>query len=93
MSTRTLTIPYPDDLPLSSGQSADEFEREMRFLLAAKLYELGRVSSGRAADIAGVSRVEFLQNLGQYRISIFNYSPGELEEELSGVNQRTGGRS
>jgi len=56
MSTRTLTIPYPDALPLSSGQSADEFEREMRFLLAAKLYELGRVSSGRAADIAGVSR-------------------------------------
>jgi len=39
----------------------------MRFLLAAKLYELGRVTSGRAADIAGVDRVDFIEKLSLRR--------------------------
>lgn len=49
------------------GQSDDDFEAEMRFLLAAKLYELGRVTSGRAADIAGVDRVDFIEKLSLRR--------------------------
>ena len=55
MSTKNLTIPYPEDLPGALGQLADQFEKELRFLVAAKMYELGRISSGRAADLAGVS--------------------------------------
>ena len=92
MSTRNLSIPYPDDLPDLLGQSAEQFESEMRLLLAAKLYELGRISSGRAADIAGLSRVEFLKALSRYRISVFNLSTQELEEELAAVKKRTSGR-
>lgn len=88
MSTRTLEIPYPEDLPEALGESPEEFERELRFLMAAKLYELGRVSSGRAAELAGMERVDFLDHLGQYQISIFNYSLQELEREIREAQAR-----
>lgn len=85
---KTLKIPYPNDLPKALGKTREEFERELKFLVAAKLYELGRISSGRAAELAGVSRVEFLNHLGRYRISLFNYSLEELEREIREARQR-----
>lgn len=88
MHTRELRIPYPEDLPASRGQTPDEFEREMQFLMAAKLYELGRITSGRAAELAGVSRVDFLEQLGSYRISVWNYGAEELEREIKEAQHR-----
>nr|BAL59553.1 hypothetical conserved protein [Candidatus Acetothermum autotrophicum] len=88
MSTRTLKIPYPTELPQALGETPEEFEREVRFLVAAKLYELGRISSGRAAELAGMERVEFLNQLGRYRISVFNYSLEELEREIQEARAR-----
>ncbi len=88
MGTRILEIPYPEDLPKTLGATPEEFEREMKFLMAAKLYELGRISSSRAAELAGISRVEFLDNLGRYRIPPFNYSLEELEREIREAQAR-----
>jgi len=88
MGTRVVKIPYPEDLPGVMGKTPEEFERELRFLVAAKLYEMGRVSSGRAAELAGMSRVEFLNNLSQYRVSVFNYSLEELEREIQEARNR-----
>jgi predicted HTH domain antitoxin len=82
MGTKTLEIPYPDNLPKALGTTPEEFEQELRFLVAAKLYELGHISSGRAAELAGIERVLFLENLSRYRISVFNYSLEELEREV-----------
>ena len=89
MGMRTLEIAYPEDLPGAMGESPEAFEQELIFLVAAKLYELGSISSGRAADLAGLNRVEFLEKLGQYRISIFNYPLEELERELGEARKRT----
>lgn len=88
MGIKTIEIPYPEDLPEALGESPEAFEREIIFLVAAKLYELGRISSGRAADLAGMGRVEFLDKLGQYRFSIFNYPLEELEQEIGEARTR-----
>jgi predicted HTH domain antitoxin len=67
MAYHELTIPYPDDLLLSLKVSAESFEAEARMLLAVKLYEMGRVTAGTAAEIAGVDRVTFMFQLADCR--------------------------
>ena len=83
MRTRTLTIPYPDDLLLSLKESAEEFETEARLLLAVKLYELGRVSTGRAAELAGIGRVDFMFALGRFGLSPIGVDSEELAEDFA----------
>lgn len=68
MSSRQLLIDVPETVLLAEKTDATSFAREIRMLAAVKLYELGRLSSGRAAELAGMSRVEFLSNLGRYKV-------------------------
>ena len=70
--THTVTIEYQDDLLFRLGVNREQFSTEAKFLLAAKLYELGRLSSGEAAQLAGKSRVEFLFGLAQIGIPMSN---------------------
>lgn len=57
-------------------------EDEARLLLALKLYEVGRVSLGQAARLAGYSKRAFMEVLGHYKIPVFNYPAEELGEEM-----------
>ena len=57
------------------------FIRELRLAAAVKWYEMQRVSQGRAAEIAGVSRSEFITALGQFGVSPFQYDAEEMIEE------------
>jgi len=83
MSNHELTIPYSDDLLLSLKESPEEFEAEARLLLAVKLYELGRLTTGRAAELAGVGRVEFMFQLGRFGLSPVGVDPGEIQQDLA----------
>jgi len=78
-----LCIPYSDDLLLSMKKSQEEFEDEARLLLAVKLYELGRVSTGAAAELAGISRVAFIAELGRFGLSPLGQTPDEIAEDLA----------
>ncbi|MFY9346089.1 MAG: UPF0175 family protein [Planctomycetota bacterium] len=80
----TAHIPYDDRLLVASGRSPAELEREFRLLLAAKLYELGRLSLGQAAEIAGRSKAEFLFDLAPLGVSILNYGIDDLKHEIHG---------
>lgn len=81
MEEKTLTIKYTDAVLASLKESPEEFEEEARFLLALKLYELGKISSGRAAQLAGIPRVRFLLKLGEYQVSPFQVSLAETVAE------------
>ncbi|MCC7060863.1 MAG: UPF0175 family protein, partial [Burkholderiaceae bacterium] len=63
-------------------QSRDEFSREAKFLLALKLFELGRLSSGRAAELCELPRVEFLFRAGSMKVPVADLDREELEREL-----------
>jgi predicted HTH domain antitoxin len=71
---KTLTLEIPDNVNID--------EREAKTLLAAKLYENGTLSLGQAADLAGYSKRTFMELLGNYDVSVFNYSATELENDL-----------
>ena len=81
MKENMLHIPYSEDLLLCLKESKEQFERDARFFLAIKLYELGKISSGKAAKLAGLGRVQFLLKLGQYQVSPFQVSMEEILEE------------
>lgn len=58
---------------------------ELKMLIAVKLFEDGKLSSGQAAEIVGVSKRTFIELLGKYNVSVFGYSYEELEEDLENV--------
>ena len=82
---KTVAVPYPDGLPQTLKLSDSEFAEEVRFLSAAKLFELGRISSGKAAKIAGVDRVSFLEKLGHYKMPARNIQAEEIDREVEAV--------
>lgn len=55
---------------------------ETQTLLAIKFYETGRLSLGKAAELAGYSKRAFIEILGHHQIPIFNYSPEDLRKEV-----------
>lgn len=77
-----LTIQYGDDVLFSTGLSRDEFDEEAAFLLAAKLYELGRLTSGQAAKLCAKGRVDFLLSLPRVGVSISNLRPKDADAEV-----------
>lgn len=77
-----LHIPYGEELLVVTGQSREEFEGELRFLLAAKLYELGRVPAGQAGKLAGVPRLRFLDQLGRRGFTVVHLDADLIEDEL-----------
>ena len=83
MSQRTLTIAYPEGLLASLKESPEEFEAEARLLLAVKFFELGRISTGRAVELAGLPQVAFLQALHRFRVSPFSDDPQELDRDVA----------
>ena len=60
-----------------------ELEGQVRLMAALKMFELGKLSSGKAAELAGVSRVEFFDLCGRYHVPIINYDAEELKAELA----------
>ena len=83
MMTHTLNIPYDDSVLLETSLTREEFEREAAFLLAAKLYELGRLSSGKAAELCGRERVDFLLALPSIGVSISNLRAEDIDDEVA----------
>lgn len=76
----TLTIEYPDEILVSLKETQDDFSKELKIAAAVKLYELGKLSSGKAARLAGMDKVSFLKALGKYQVSISTLE--EFEEDM-----------
>ena len=82
MGTEVLQIKFPKGFKFAVGMTKQELEQHIRLMAALKMFELGKLSSGKAAEFAGMSRVQFLETCGMYRVSVFNYPVEDVESEL-----------
>ena len=73
---KKITLELPDSLDMD--------EKELIMMLAAHLYGDGKLSMGRAAAIAGVSKRTLMENLGKYGVPVFNYGPEGMNSEFRG---------
>ena len=79
MSQIILTI--PDETLRALKVNPDQLGAEVRLAAAMKFYELGRLSSGAAASLAGISRTVFLTQLAEYGVDTFHLTDDELTRE------------
>ena len=79
---KAMQIEYPESWTAAAGSTAERFETEARMALAMKLFEVGRLTSGQAAQLAGVSRIVFLFNCPQWNVPAVNWDAAELAAEF-----------
>ena len=78
-----LILDVPDDSLLSLKLSDEAAAAEIRLAASVKLYELGRLSSGAGARLAGIPRTLFLSKLADYGVDTFCLTEDELERQTS----------
>jgi len=71
---KTLVINLPETVDMTA--------KEAVMVLAAQLYEMGKLSLGQAADLAGYSKRTFMELLGGYGVSVFNYPIDDLDNDI-----------
>jgi predicted HTH domain antitoxin len=76
-------IEVPEDALAALRKGPEDFARELKLAAVVKWYELKVLSQERAARIAGLSRAEFLDVLGRFGVTPFQYGPDELLEEAA----------
>jgi predicted HTH domain antitoxin len=71
-----------DFIPGKEAESVAEFTSQVRLFTALQLFKRHKLSLGKAAELAGLDREQFMVELDRYEIPMIDYDPDELEEEL-----------
>ena len=82
-----MTVQYPDDLLVASGKPRNEIEQDLKFQLAVRLFEVGQLSLGKAAELAGWNKLRFSDELGRMKLPVVNLDDKEIQAELHAIRR------
>lgn len=78
-----ILVEVPSSLPDAIQCTPQQFAQEAKLAMAIKLFEMKRLSSGMAASLAGMSRVQFLGELHRYGVAVINLEDDEIAEDIT----------
>ena len=82
MRTAEVRFEIPEDILNALNQNILEFTKQLRLFTALQFFKNHKLSFGKAAELAGLSRDDFLIELDKNEVDFIAYDPSELEEEL-----------
>ncbi len=85
MKTIELQIAIPEDVLYTLNENKNDFIKQMKLFTAIELYRLQKLSMGKAAELAGMSKVDFMLSLGNYGVVVIDYDEEDFKEELERI--------
>jgi predicted HTH domain antitoxin len=77
-----LLVEVPNHLPDAAQCTPQQFMQEAKLAMAVKLFEMKRLSSGMAASLIGMSRVQFLSEIHRFGVPLIDLDESELAQDL-----------
>ena len=78
----------PEELLYSLNESKNEFIQQIKLFAAIQFYQKHKLSLGKAAELSGMQKYEFMLTLGKYNIPVIDYPAEELDQELMGFKEQ-----
>ncbi|MDA8052847.1 MAG: UPF0175 family protein [Deltaproteobacteria bacterium] len=82
-----ITLELPEDITALLNEDAQNLADDIKLMAIIKMYEIGKISLGKAAEFLKLNEIDFMKILGEYQIPAIDYSPRELDEELKTLNK------
>lgn len=82
MSVRTISIDFPNDIFLALNESENDFKKRIKTSLAIQLFQLDKLTIGKAAQLSGLSRYEFERELSVNQIPISNLTEEDFNNDI-----------
>ena len=87
MLVNKMELTVAEDILLALNEKPAEFLKDMRIFAAIKFFEIGKLSLGKAAELAEMNKLDFIEVLSKHRISVYNYPPEELQDDLNNIQR------
>lgn len=82
MRTKTISVDFPKDILLALNESENDLKKRIKVTLAIQLYKLQKLTIGKAAQLSGMSRFEFENELSKNKISISNLNEEDVLSDI-----------
>jgi predicted HTH domain antitoxin len=82
MSIQTISVDFPNDILLALNESENDLKKRIKVTLAIQLYKLQKLTIGKAAQLSGMSRLEFEKELSKNKISISNLNEEDVLSDI-----------
>ncbi|MDT0644996.1 UPF0175 family protein [Zunongwangia sp. F363] len=82
MSNRTISVDFPTDILLALNESENDLKKRIKIMLAIQLYKAQKLTIGKAAQLSGLSRLEFETELSKNKISISSLTEKDVLKDI-----------